>query len=319
MSTGGDHNASDILPPPRTRADRVEMLLAPWMRLLWFVFLVILGVVLPHSTQRSMGEHLAMVEPLFPWLGLAWAFFFLEFAVLAVLHGRSRAARAHLWAFTGAALPPLRLSVHPAFAPDFAWIPLKGWRKVDKKLVRELENSLAFPMVLVALMILPILGLEFLWSDALTNRVWLAVTVEIALVFIWLVFAIEFFTMLSVHDEKIRYCKEHWLNLAIVLLPLIAFLRVLRVVHLGRISQLERMTRIYRLRGTLMRIMRALVAVDVLFRMHNRLADKRVAQLRRKLAAVEEEAEDIRERIAELEAELAARQASGESAAEARD
>jgi hypothetical protein len=34
--------------------------------------------------------------------------------------------------------------------------------------------------------------------------------------------------MISVAPRRLEYCKKHWLDLAIILLPLISFLRSLR-------------------------------------------------------------------------------------------
>lgn len=301
------------------RAARIELRLTPWTRLLWMGFMITLAVVLPQTPTRDPFEHWHFASPLFIPLGLFWAAFLAEFAVLATLYGRGRTPGQHAHALAGALIPPLRMTVRPAFAPKHAWIPGKGWRLANTRLVCELEQIFSTPMILVALLILPILGLEMLWADTIESNFWLMFAVEVAVVFIWLVFAVEFFTMISVHEDKLAYCKAHWIDLLIILLPLVAFLRVLRVARLGKLLRLERMSRIYRLRGVFFRLMRALVLFEMLLRMNDKLARKRVGQMRKQLADLEERAQVMRVRIAELEADLERRQCAKESPAEAGD
>jgi voltage-gated potassium channel len=281
--------------------------------------MITVAVLLPHSPNRDPFEHWHFVKPLFIPLGLFWLAFLAEFAILALLYGRGRPPRQHAWAFAGALLPPLRLAVRPAFAPRHVWIPGKGWRLADNRLVFELEQLFSTPMILVALLILPILGLEMLWADTVESNFWLMFAVEVGVVFIWLVFAVEFFTMIAAHNEKLGYCKAHWIDLLIILLPLVAFLRVLRVARLGKLVRLERMSRVYRLRGVFFRFLRALVLFEVLLRMSERLARKRVVQMRKQLRDLEERAQLLRDRIVELEADIDRRQCEREAPAETGD
>jgi voltage-gated potassium channel len=287
--------------------EQLERALVPWTRALWFAFLIVVAIILPHSPNREPLEHLHFVRPMLIPLALLWGLFLGEFMLFAVLYRKRRTWRQHLWALTGALIPPLRLSVRPVFAPDMIWLPRKGWRKTGRDLARELEQSFHAPMIVVALLILPILALEMLWADQIATNFALMTAVEVAVVFIWLIFAIEFFTMISVHDDKLAYCKAHWIDLLIIILPLIAFLRVLRVARLARLTKLERMTRVYRLRGLFFRIMRALVLINMLARINDRFAQKRIASLHKQLAALDERSRLIREEISEIEEALARR------------
>jgi voltage-gated potassium channel len=52
---------------------------------------------------------------------------------------------------------------------------------------------------------------------------------------IWVVFAIDFFVRLRLADERLSWLRRHWLDVLILLLPLLRPLRLLRLVTLLRI------------------------------------------------------------------------------------
>ena len=186
--------------------------------------------------------------------------------------------------------------------PEHHWIPFLGWRRPDKALCKRIEERCSMPMMLVALMILPMLGLEFIWTSQLESKPWLWSAVDIGTRIIWLAFACEFLVRVSVSRKRIAYCKDHWVDLAIILLPLISFLRVLRLLRLGRLAKLQKMSRVYRMRGLAFRVLRAIMILRVLDRVSHRYAQKRLEHLRAKVDAKKEEIEDLHEEIAELDA-----------------
>jgi hypothetical protein len=166
-------------------------------------------------------------------------------------------------------------------------------------------------MIVIALMILPILLIEFRFADQIAGRPWLRVLLHFSTGMIWFAFALEFIIMCSVADKKLQYCKEHWLDLAIILLPLISFLRSFRVVRatrlarLAKVQQLTKMTskmaRVYRLRGLAMKGFRALLLFEVLNRLLRITPEKRIRKLKEQLSQKELEMSVLKRRIRELE------------------
>ena len=73
----------------------------------------------------------------------------------------------------------------------------------------------------LTLMVLPLLGVEFLLRDSLKTHLWLAVIVHILTGMLWFGFAFEFLVMFSLADKKLAYCKAHWINIVIIIMPLI--------------------------------------------------------------------------------------------------
>jgi voltage-gated potassium channel len=189
------------------------------------------------------------------------------------------------------------------------WLPPFGWRPVNRALRAEVEAALNLPMLIVALAVLPVVLLEFFWAEQLATNPPLSRATELATAVIWLAFCAEFLVMASLAEHKLAYCKQHWLDLAIILLPLIAFLRALRLGRLLRLNALAKTSRMYKLRGVLMRGYRALLVVKAIDRLLNGSPEKRLARLRRRVIEQETLLEELRDEIRRLEAEQAAQAA----------
>ncbi|NCF86693.1 MAG: hypothetical protein GWQ08_14365 [Verrucomicrobiaceae bacterium] len=105
--------------------------------------------------------------------------------------------------------------------------------------------------------------------------------------------------LLSLADKKLVYCKQHWINIAIILLPLFAFLRVFRFLRLGKFI------RAYKMRGLISRTMRLAMVFNLIGRLMERnpekyllaLADK-VLEKKAEIQALEEKMDDLRDRLA---------------------
>ncbi|MCC9607426.1 hypothetical protein LOC68_12830 [Blastopirellula sp. JC732] len=224
-------------------------------------------------------------------------------------------ALAHFWigsprwktAFLRSLLPPLRLAARDHETGTTMWLPMLGWREVDDDLHEEVERAFSGPMMVVALMILPLLAISLVWHYRIDigQYPWLEAIVETGYSITWLAFTVEFIVMFSLVDKKFAYVRKHWVDLLIICLPLVAFLRVLRVSQLLRLQQVTKATRIYRLRGLALRLWRGIVALDMLSRLMRLDPERRIELLEELITEKEEEIEKIREQISELQARIA--------------
>ncbi len=245
-------------------------------------------------------------------LGLLWPFFLLEFAVEFLLRDRTRPFwRRRYYGLIVCSIPPLRLcSRHPDMGGRI-WFPGIGWQEVNNQLRRQLDHMFSIPMIFIALTILPVLLVEYGMSHQVSAHPWLRVLLHVSMGIIWLAFATEFIVMVSVARRRLRYCKEHWLDLAIILLPLISFLRSLRVIRatrlarLAKIQQLSKMGRLYRLRGLVLRAIRAILLLELLHRLFGISVEKKIKALRRQLEEKEREVDALKASIADLERRVA--------------
>ena len=214
--------------------------------------------------------------------------------------------KCHWFSFLCCVCPPLRMCARLPEMGDRLWLPGLGWRRADKRLRRKLERTFSLPMIIIALMILPILIVEFFLKAQVAQYAWLRFVLHIGTGVIWFAFAAEFILMFSVADKKLAYCKKHWIDLAIILLPLFSFLRSLRAIRatsaarLVQIPQMGKMARVYRLRGTALKGLQALLLLEAVQRFANRNPEKAIDKLERKLDDLEAEAKTVRRKIAKI-------------------
>ena len=216
-------------------------------------------------------------------------------------HG-SRQGRAR-WLYC--LLPPLRLGGCDHATGKNIWLPGFGWQPVGRDLEERLDRASSVPMVLMALMVLPLIGVEYFWKERIEVDPLLSGLLNGAGGLIWFAFAGEFILRFSIAHSKWSYVRTHFIDLAIVLLPLFSFLQALRLGRLLRLQQLTRTARLYRLRGVALRAWRALLLIDAISRLINGPAEKRLVKLRATLVQKELELADLRAEIAKLEATAA--------------
>ena len=191
------------------------------------------------------------------------------------------------------------------------WLPGLGWRRPNRHLRQRLERLFSVPMIVIALMIMPVLIIEFFLKAQVAQYSWLRFALHVGTGVIWFAFAAEFILMVSVSNKKLAYCKKHWIDIAIILLPLFSFLRSLRAMRATRLSSLLRvpqvgkMARIYRMRGTAVKAVQALVLLEVFQKWLGANEEKKLDKLRRQLKEVESEGKVLRRQIAKLEAAVA--------------
>jgi voltage-gated potassium channel len=250
----------------------------------------------PHLGRGDAETHLILG-------GLAglWLAILAEAAVRFLLRDRTRKTWKPLAeAVACALLPPLRMGLP---TEGRLWLPVLGWRKIDAQLRGALERFFCVPMICFALLVLPLLVLEYCWGEAVRARPALALALDVGAAVIWLAFSVELILMVAVSERPARYCLGHWVDVIIVLLPAVEVLPLLRLLRLGRVLRLEyllRWCRLQRLQTLAVRGWRALLLLQVVQRLTGRDPARRLARLRELLRAKEEEAADLRREIDEV-------------------
>ncbi|TWU34964.1 potassium channel protein [Novipirellula artificiosorum] len=215
----------------------------------------------------------------------------------------------HFYSLLFCICPSLRMCARSLRMGKRIWLPELGWRKADARMRRRLERRLSMPMIGIAMLIMPVLLVELFMKTQVADYRWLRFALHFSTGFIWFCFAAEFILMVSIAEKKLAYCKTHWIDLAIIFLPLVSFLRSLRLLRatgitkMLRLSQLNQVARVYRLRGTALKALRALVLIDFLERVISPAPEKSLLRLRLQLAELEREAKRVRRKITKLERE----------------
>ncbi len=101
----------------------------------------------------------------------------------------------------------------------------------DERL-RRIEQATEIPLLILALALVPLLFAPLLFhlSDAVET------SFLVADWFIWAAFAVAFGLKLAVAPNRARYLRANWLEVAMVLLPLLRPFRLLRLLRFARLA-----------------------------------------------------------------------------------
>jgi voltage-gated potassium channel len=261
-------------------------------------FLVLAAVLLHHA--GSVAEPADPRSPL-GWLLLPlWGAILAE-AALGYWRGGDYSWGASLRLLLLGALPPYRLVVSTHATAPCIWLPGFGWQRMDRACFERLDRAFSIPMLCIALLILPILGVELFWADYVPQYPSLGLALDLGTATIWLAFALEFIVMSALAEKKLHYLATHWINLTIIALPFLAFLRGIQFLRLGRLGKLAKALKVYRLRGLGLRAWHGMITLELIERLVLRKREKRIRHLRARLRDKEREVERLRRRIRSLE------------------
>ncbi|MCU0704172.1 MAG: ion transporter [Fimbriiglobus sp.] len=218
--------------------------------------------------------------------------------------------------------PPARMGlVHPV--TGLIWLPRLGWEREGKELIGRLDRGFSLPLLLFALLLIPVLAVEYVWKDVVEESAAFGLFIHGCMALIWVAFATEFILKMEASGNPFRYAQQKWLDAAIVLLPMLEFVlttwasaapvaRLLRTARVLAPDKLARMGQMYRLRGLLMKVWHAMLALELLARLTGDNPRKRLARLEAEIATAEAE-------LATLRAEAEATRARLNSPAVGRD
>ncbi len=105
--------------------------------------------------------------------------------------------------------------------------------------------------------------------------------------------------------NKLTYCKKNWLDIAIILLPFIGFLRPLRMVRTSQLARMSQLGRTYTLRVLGTRLIQHVMLMAAVRRLLYRAPEKELQKWHVLLTEKEEEVQEIKQKIAQIEQEIA--------------
>lgn len=294
---------------------------APWMFWIAFLYLVLLAVLLPHGGADKLITERVLYHSMIPVV---------LFAVWAIVIAES------LWGWRLAPdpklawkrlalvvlLPPFRMVISPRRPNVRVWLPGYHWREVSTSSVTEMEQRTAIPMLLATALIVPVLIVDFGFAKAVEASYALRLALAVLMALIWFSFALEFVVMVSLAPKKLAYCKKHWINIVIIILPLVAFLRTLQIFRFLRVARAGKLAKAYRLRGLATRTLKIALAFNLIERILSMNPERYAASLEDKIAEKEEELAELRDKLDQMHrkiAERAAGRAAGKAAGRAAD
>jgi hypothetical protein len=196
---------------PRDWEDR----LAKPMFYLAAVFLVLLSGLIREGHHVNAGTPADL-----PWLYLGglllmWPVFLAEGTLrISLLPPTERSPKRIALTLGPSLLPPLRMAVRGVRRPDQLWLPELGWQVVDYDLSKTLELFFSVPMMFMALLILPVLAVEYYWHYWLApmeSEPLLRAFLDVCISVIWIAFTAEFIIRMAAAESRWQYALAHWL------------------------------------------------------------------------------------------------------------
>jgi hypothetical protein len=292
-------NISDL--PDYLNVDKYENRTAGPIFLLSVIMLILAGsIILLLTGGREVGQFAFVSGILFNIYIIIWLFFLVDFFLIiyfslkesSVMHKGELTFRICALIF-----PPLRIGSRKITDSNYIWLPAWGWSRTNYALFDRLRREFSLPMIIIALLIIPVLIIEWKFYELVVNSfpgfnldLWM----QLVQAFIWIAFTFEFILMFSVTNEKVDYCKRNWIDILIIFLPLISFFRTLRLIRIARLNHLARG---YKLRGILMKAKQGLVLADALQRIIYPNPKIHVRSLHKRLSKNKREREDLNRQI----------------------
>jgi hypothetical protein len=221
----------------------------------------------------------------------------LEFVLLAasgVLKGMSRTEK--IFYILHSSFAPFRLGRRFSQDNSLMYFPFWGFCKTNEAFFDKLRRAFSTPMLLIALVIVPILLIDLKFKEKaealMPDIVYLMRMTE---VFIWIIFTYEFITMFSVTSEKLDYCKKNWIDLIIIILPFVAaFMTSFSFLRLLRLNQVARA---YRLKGVFSKVRQALILADSVQKIMFPKPEKQLLHLKKKLRENKRQQEELERQV----------------------
>lgn len=115
----------------------------------------------------------------------------------------------------GTDLPP------PRPGDRYVPVPIVGVVISDDDLRERVHRVFHVPMLVLALLILPLLALE-LWARPAG---WWGRVLDIGFALIWVAFLVEFIVKITLAESRVEYVRRNWLDVIIILVPVLRPLR----------------------------------------------------------------------------------------------
>lgn len=282
-----------------------EDALAKPMFILTVFYLILVAALTRIAPALMQGQELPGSWWVIGTLIALWPIFLVEGLIRFFLRARSEWGVRYLaYCLATGLLPPLRLATKSSTRPNHIWLPRLGWHEVNFDLDKTLERAFGMPMLFMALLILPILAVHYFAAAQVKAFPSLLFALDVGTALIWLGFTIEFVIRISAAERQWAYAFTHWLDLAIVILPMLEFMPFLRVLRLTQTARLKSLLPVinyyvsyYRIYGVAGKGWRALILLRVVHSLFSRSPVAELDRLASQLSAKEEEAREIQREI----------------------
>ena len=295
-------------------AQKIETFIASLMFFLAIIFLAVVAILIQYLQTDFSIKMLPYFDEMFSFLFLFWLIFVVERLIHLILcpHNGLKILYFSLFILI---FPPLRLIIRRCSAPPAICL-YSQWYELQPKLLEELETGFIYLTLPISLLMLPFWMIEIFQVDLLYENFFLHHIVNLGNALIWALFLAEFMLEFSVTTKRGEYLIKHWLELFIIILPMLILTRFMRLGYLSallgfgnlselqvfRLAKLRQMLSLYRARAVFNRVLRILTLIDLFRRWQQRRdPQKYLAYLQEQLAYHQEQVAELQQKMAETQ------------------
>jgi len=213
-------------------------------------------------------------------------------------------------------MPPTRFAARRCHRKEYIWY--FGWQPVDKVLCARVEKNFLYGILVVCIFMLPFWMLEIFSPTTISENDYFYHITNLGNATVWGLFVAEFMFAFSMTKKKGQYLLQHWLELLIILLPMLALARFIQVgqyakilqigkfhqLFIARLAKFQRLLNLYRARSTINRAVRILTIINAIHRWQlSRNPEKYLSNLREKIQDKEEELQQLKAQYEEAKKE----------------
>ncbi|WP_353570263.1 hypothetical protein [Candidatus Albibeggiatoa sp. nov. BB20] len=292
----------------------IDNYIVRFMFLLKIVFLGLSAILIQYyQTDHGMQSLHYLDEMQWILFGL-WFVFAIERGLYLSLCP-NKTWRSFVAAFFIVLFPPLHLAARRCHTEEYIWY-FSHWELVREELFDKIERQFLFWIILILVIMTPFWLIELIFSKKLHDHILLQHIMNTGNAIVWAVFVAEFVIEISITKKWQQYLLKHWVELLIILLPMLAFARFLRFAQFGFLAKFgfiqkmvvtysakwQKLLNIYRARSTMNRLVRLFILVDVIRRwQQNRNPQKYLKKLHEQLEEKQQELDIIKHKISETE------------------
>jgi len=286
--------------------ERLEFFIYRIMFMMTVVFLAIAAVLVQYLQRPELHSSILFYDEMGVLLFAIWPLFIIERLVYVVLCDK-KTWRTTIMMVIIMLVPPLRLAARRCHHKESIWL-INHWAVVTDDFYEYLEKRFLYALLILSLLMIPFWSLELFLPKFLNSNPVLFHLVNLGNAVVWASFVFEYVIMISLSKKPINYMIKHWLELAIIILPMLALMRFLVVAQtvLGKLARIQKVLNVYRTRTVLNRMVRLLQIFQLIELWHEfnqrRNPEKYLVTLEDKLCEKQEDIAQLKQRISKTQA-----------------
>ncbi|MCK5716960.1 MAG: hypothetical protein KAH77_05670 [Thiomargarita sp.] len=282
---------------------KIEFFIARIMFILTIIFLALAAILIQYLQVDDGLDFLPRHQEMIDVLLILWCLFFLERLIYLIICPKKN----YLAQLCTVLLPPLRLQARHCEGQKYILWDFT-WYAADEATSKHIEKRFLYPILICSIVLIPFWIAEIFFPQGWGKHPILFHIINMGNALIWGLFVIEFIIMFSLTKKRSQYVIKHWLEIFIILLPMLALARFLLISKYFYLSKhaywfvkLQKILNIYRARTVVTRIIRIFIIIDVVKRLYwMKNPEKYLSVLQEQLLEKEAEVADLKKQISDI-------------------